>query len=92
MNSTRLVDAYNDYICFGEVAFHHFKMEKRATIKFSIKLNKTAAETFEMFNGAYSEESLSRQVSQWHERFKGQQLEDTSRTEESPEELSTFGC
>jgi hypothetical protein len=36
-------------------------MEQRAAIMFSVKLNKTAAETFEMLKSAYSEECLLRQ-------------------------------
>jgi hypothetical protein len=48
--STCLVDAYEDYNCFGEVSFFRrvecFKMEQRAAMKFCIKLNKAATETF----------------------------------------------
>jgi hypothetical protein len=59
-----LVDAYEDYSCFGEVIFfcriEGFKMEQRAAIKFSVKLKKTAIETFEMLKSVYGEECLSR--------------------------------
>jgi hypothetical protein len=33
-----------------------FKMEQRTTIKFYVKLKKTATETFEMLKSAYGEE------------------------------------
>jgi hypothetical protein len=62
--STCLVDAHEDYNCFGEVSFpchvKGFKMEKRAAAKFYIKLKETATETFEMLESAYIEENLSR--------------------------------
>jgi hypothetical protein len=35
-------------------------MEERATVKFHVKLKKTATETFEMLKNAYGEECLSR--------------------------------
>jgi hypothetical protein len=35
-------------------------MEQRAAIKFCVKLQKTATETFEMLKSAYNEECLSR--------------------------------
>jgi hypothetical protein len=60
-----LVDAYEDYSCFDGVSFFHvegFKMERRAAIKFCVKLKKTATETFEMWKSAYGEECLWRKV------------------------------
>jgi hypothetical protein len=46
-------------------------MEQRAAIKFCVKLNKRAIETFELLKSAYSEECLSRtSVFDWHKRFK----------------------
>jgi hypothetical protein len=57
--STCLVDTYEDYSCFGEVSFFDvskgFEMEQRAAIKFHVKLEKTATETFEMLKSAYGE-------------------------------------
>jgi hypothetical protein len=50
--STCLVDAYEDYNCFGEVSFFRpvegFKMKQRAAINYCVELKKTATETFEM--------------------------------------------
>jgi hypothetical protein len=37
-------------------------MEQRVAIKFCVKLNKTAIETFEILKSAYGEECLSRKV------------------------------
>jgi hypothetical protein len=46
-------------------------MEQRAVIRFCVKLNKTAIETFEMLKSAYGEERLSRTgVSECHKGFK----------------------
>jgi hypothetical protein len=46
-------------------------MERRAAIKFCVKLKKTATGTFEMLKSAYGEECLSRtSVFEWRERFK----------------------
>jgi transposase len=65
-----LVDAYENYSCFGEVGFF-IKMEQRAAIKFCVKLNTAATETFEMLKRAYGEECSSRtSVFEWHKRFK----------------------
>jgi hypothetical protein len=76
--STCLVDAYEDYNCFGEVSFFHhvrgFKMEQTAVIKFCVKLKETATETFEMLRSAYGEGCVSRtSVFEWHERLKAAQ-------------------
>jgi hypothetical protein len=71
-------------------------MEQRATIKFCVKLKKTATETFEMLKSAYGEECLSRtSMFKLHKRFKEgrESLQEdeqegspsTSRTEESTE-------
>jgi transposase len=73
-----------------------FRLEQRAAIKFCVKLNKTATETFEILKSAYGEECLSRtSVFDLHKRFKAgrESLQDherkgrpsTSRTEESTE-------
>jgi transposase len=68
---TCLVDAYEDYICFAEVVSKVTKWNKRSAIKFYVKLNKTATETFKMLKRAYGEECLSRTgVFEWHKRFK----------------------
>jgi hypothetical protein len=51
-------------------------------IQFSVKLNKTVTETFEMLKSAYGEECLSRtSVFGWHKRLKeGQEsLQDKNR-------------
>jgi hypothetical protein len=46
-------------------------MERRAAIKFCVKLKKTAIETFEMLKSAYGEECLlGPSVFEWHKRFK----------------------
>jgi transposase len=69
---------------------------KLAAIKFCVKLKKTATETSEMLQSAYSVDYLSRTSAfEWHKRFKEgrESLEDneqkghpsTSRTEESTE-------
>jgi hypothetical protein len=73
--SDSLVNAYEDYNCFGEVSFFHrvdgFKMEQTAAIKFCVKLKKTAIETFEVLKSMYGEECLSKiSVFEWHKRFK----------------------
>jgi hypothetical protein len=58
--STCLVDAYEDDSCFGEVSFscRRFQNGRNKTIKFCVKLKKTATETFEMLRSAYGEECL----------------------------------
>jgi hypothetical protein len=46
-----------------KLVFRHvegFEMEKRATIKFCVKLKKPTTETFEMLKSTYGEECLSR--------------------------------
>jgi hypothetical protein len=59
---TCLVDAYEDYNCFGDVSLfvEGFKIAQRAAIKFCVKLNKTATETIETLKSAHGEECLSR--------------------------------
>jgi hypothetical protein len=61
-----VVDAYEDYSCFGEVSFFFcvegFKTEERAAIKLCVKLKKTATETFEMLKSPYGEECLPRRM------------------------------
>jgi hypothetical protein len=97
--STCLVDAYEDYNCFGEVSFsscRRFQNGTKSSVYFCVKLKKTATETFEMLTSAYSEECLSRtSLFGWDKRFKDgrEPLQDderkgrpsTCRTEESTE-------
>jgi hypothetical protein len=75
-------------------------MEQREGIKFCLKFEKTATETFEMLKSAHGEECLSRtSVSEWHKRFKEgrESLQDdertgrpsTSRTQEFVQEKQT---
>lgn len=46
------------------------KIEQRVNVKFLVKLNKTAAESFRMLNEVYGEECLSRtRVFERHKRF-----------------------
>jgi hypothetical protein len=61
--SACLVDAYGDSNCFGEVSFFvvsNVSKWNKATIKFCLKLKKTATETFAMFKSVYGEERLCR--------------------------------
>jgi hypothetical protein len=75
-----LVDACEDYNSFSEVSFflscRRFQKGERAAIKFCVKLQKTATETFERLKSVYGEECLLRtSVSELHKRFKqGRQL------------------
>lgn len=46
-------------------------IEQRFSIKFCVKLKKTATETLQMIQEAYGEDALSRtQVFQWHQNFR----------------------
>jgi hypothetical protein len=46
-------------------------IEQRFSIKFCVKLKKTATETLQMIQEAYGEDALSRnQVFQWHKKFR----------------------
>ncbi|XP_041375042.1 protein GVQW3-like [Gigantopelta aegis] len=46
------------------------KNEQRVNIKFPVKLNKSAIETFHLLTEAYGEDCMSRaRVFEWHERF-----------------------
>jgi hypothetical protein len=66
-----LVDAYDDYNCFGEGSF---KTEQGVMFQFCVKLKKTATETFEMLKSAYGEECLLRtSLFECHKRFKKRQ-------------------
>jgi hypothetical protein len=48
-----------------------FRMEQRAAIKFYVKLEKTATETFEVLKSAYGEECFPRtSVLEWHKTFR----------------------
>jgi hypothetical protein len=54
-----MVDAYEDYSCFGGQFFRRvesFKMEQRAAIKFCVNSKKAATETFEMLKRAKDKE------------------------------------
>jgi hypothetical protein len=58
-----LVDAHEDYNCFGEVSFFvtsNISKCNRAVIMFCVKLKNTTTEMFEMLTSSYSEECLSR--------------------------------
>ena len=45
-------------------------IEQRCAIKFRVKLNENAKETYEKLRGAYGEQALSRtQVFRWHKAF-----------------------
>jgi hypothetical protein len=84
-----LVDAYEDCSCVGEVSFfvvlNVSKWEQRATIKFCVKLKKTATETFAMLKNAYGEECLSRKsVFEWHKKVERRVRGVTRRGKERP--------
>jgi hypothetical protein len=69
-----LLDAYEDYNCFGEVSFFVSSKvptwNKEQRFKFCVKLKETTAETFEMLRNVYGEECLSRAcLFEWHKRF-----------------------
>lgn len=74
------------------------KIEQRVNLKFLVKLNKTATESFCLLKQVYGEQSLSRsQVFEWHRRFKEgrEDVEDdehsgrprTSRTDEKVKKI-----
>jgi hypothetical protein len=70
-----LVDAYEDYNCFGEVSFFVAskvsKWNKVQQLSFCVKVKKTATETFEILKSAYGEERSSRiSVFECHIRFR----------------------
>ena len=49
-------------------------LEQRYAIKFCVKLNKTATETFALIQEAYGSKAMSRgRVFEWHHRFRGGQ-------------------
>ena len=59
------------------------KLEQRASVKFCVKLEKSATETFEMLQQAYGNEAMSRaRCFEWHSRFKSGRtsLEDNERS------------
>jgi transposase len=61
----------------------HGNIEQRYAIKFCVKLNKSATETFDSLTEAYGDATLSRtMVSKWHKAFKeGQEnVEDNPRS------------
>ena len=56
--------------------------EQRITVKFCVKLGKSAAETFSVLNTAYGDVAMKRTACfKWHERFKGgrQSIDDDER-------------
>ncbi|WP_316399518.1 leucine zipper domain-containing protein [Bradyrhizobium sp. 33ap4] len=59
------------------------KHEQRANVKFCVKLEKSATETFEMIRQAYGDESVSRTTCfEWHARFRSDRasLNDDARS------------
>jgi len=73
-------------------------MEQRAAIKFCVKLEKSATETFAMSEKAFGDECLLRaRIFEWYKRFKTdrESLKDdeqsgrpsTSRTQESADKI-----
>ena len=75
--STGLVESVVRYCCLCMVVFHHlvmFVMQEnigRYAIKFCVKLNKSATETFASLTEAYGDATLSStMVFKWHKAFK----------------------
>ena len=76
--STGLVESVVRYCCLCMVVFYNLVMfamqeniEQRYAIKFCVKPNKTATETFASLTEAYGDTTLSRtMVFQWHKVFK----------------------
>ncbi|XP_054928127.1 protein GVQW3-like [Dermacentor andersoni] len=57
-------------------------LEQRVNIKFCVKLDKTATQTYELLRDAYRNETLSRaRVFEWHKRFVSERtlVEDDTR-------------
>jgi len=76
--STGLAESVMRYCCLCMVVFYHLitfamqeNIEKRYAIKFCVKLNKSATETFASLTEAYGDATLSRtMVFMWHKAFK----------------------
>jgi hypothetical protein len=76
--STGLVEPVVRYCCLCMVVFSNLVMfamqeniEQRYAIKFYVKLNKSATETFDSLTEAYGDATLSRtMVYMWHNAFK----------------------
>ena len=88
--STGLVASVVRYCCLRMVVFYNLvtfamqeNIEQRYAIKFCVKLNKSATETFASLTEAYGDATLSRiMVFKWHKAFKeGQEnVEDDPRS------------
>ena len=76
--STGLVESVVHYCCLCMVVFYNLVMfamqesiEQRYTIKFCVKLNKSATETFASLTEAYGNATqLRTMVFKWHKAFK----------------------
>lgn len=76
--STGLVASVVRYCCLCMVVFYNLvtfamqeNIEQRYAIKFCVKLNKSATETFASLTEAYGDATLSRtMVFKWHKAFK----------------------
>ena len=76
--STGLVESVARYCCLCVVMFYNLvtfamqeNFEQRYVIKFGVKLNKSATETFVSLTEAYGNATLSRTVAfKWHKAFK----------------------
>ena len=76
--STGLVESAVRYCCLCMVVFYRLvtfamqeNIEQRYAIKFCVKLNKSATETFTSLTEAYEDATLSRtMVFKWHKAFK----------------------
>ena len=76
--STGLVEPVVRYCCLCMVVFSNLvtfamqeNIKQRYTIKFCVKLNKSATETFASLTEAYGDATLSRtMVFKWHKAFK----------------------
>ena len=86
--STGLVESFVRYCCLCVVVFYQLvafamqeNMEQRYAIKFCVKLNKSATETFASLTEAYGDATLSRTVVfKWHKAFK----KDRENVEDDP--------
>jgi len=88
--STGLVGSVMRYCCLCMVVFYNLvtfamqkNIEQRYAIKFCVKLNKSATETFASLTEAYGDATLSRpMVFKWHKAFKEsrENVEDDSRS------------
>jgi len=76
--STGLVESSVRYCCLCMVVFYHLvtfvmqeNIKQRYAIKFCVKLNKSATDTFASLTEAYRDATLSRtMVFKWHKAFK----------------------